>query len=525
MIIKNEKIIENSSEMEMFFQSYPIYSREIWLANEIPVAKESIRAVVKYREKIDFTVYKNESIKKQLKYYFGKNLNDSLYSVITVFESKAFYLKKMMKFLDLYYPDIESIIEVPLKELMEKYMLFLEEAGIKIYHIKKNGGKAVRPPVLLMNTFYKYMYNLLDKTPEREKDIWDGRRLPIEINYTNTSTKRINFTKVNVKYRPLAKRYIGTRIIDLKNITFSIGVRYLHELSIFLNFVDDNYPDLNIKNIEREHIKQYVAYVKNKNINDKHHGKQIKATDVYVSSNLTVVRKFLSDLKIFDWDDAPTKHIESLFLPNDNPHRNKKQFFENPRYIPDYIWDQVVENIHLMNPYYVPVILIMEGSGFRGSDVLGLKIDCLDKDNKGDYWLIGDQRKVNYKDHKVPISEELAKVILSQQTLTKKNSTKENNPDNYLFVSYRGPRKGKPKTTATLSRVLNDFAKIANITDVNGNIYRFKSHGFRHRYGVTLINNGMNIVHVQRLMAHASPEMTLAYAKIHDQKLKEGENS
>src|SRR5699024_12426119 len=27
--------------------------------------------------------------------------------------------------------------------------------------------------------------------------------------------------------------------------------------------------------------------------------------------------------------------------------------------------------------------------------------------------------------------------------------------------------------------------------------------------------------HVQRLMAHASPEMTLAYAKVHDQTLKE----
>src|SRR5699024_3946252 len=40
-------------------------------------------------------------------------------------------------------------------------------------------------------------------------------------------------------------------------------------------------------------------------------------------------------------------------------------------------------------------------------------------------------------------------------------------------------------------------------------------------YGVTLINNGMSIVHVQRLMAHASPEMTLAYAKIHDQTLKD----
>ncbi|MGG1442497.1 tyrosine-type recombinase/integrase [Brevibacillus laterosporus] len=44
---------------------------------------------------------------------------------------------------------------------------------------------------------------------------------------------------------------------------------------------------------------------------------------------------------------------------------------------------------------------------------------------------------------------------------------------------------------------------------------------FRHSYGVNLINNGMNILHVQKLMAHASPEMTLVYAQIHDQTLRD----
>ncbi|EGD51935.1 integrase family protein [Thermoanaerobacter ethanolicus JW 200] len=39
---------------------------------------------------------------------------------------------------------------------------------------------------------------------------------------------------------------------------------------------------------------------------------------------------------------------------------------------------------------------------------------------------------------------------------------------------------------------------------------------FRHTKGVELINNGMNILHVQKWMAHASPEMTLCYAKILD---------
>src|SRR5699024_11303053 len=99
-----------------------------------------------------------------------------------------------------------------------------------------------------------------------------------------------------------------------------------------------------------------------------------------------------------------------------------------PKYMRDCTCDQVVENIHLIGVRYILIILIMEGRGFRGTDVLGLKINCLEKDNKGDYWLVGDQRKVNYKDHKVPISVELAKVVIAQQEICKQKSTSENNP-------------------------------------------------------------------------------------------------
>ncbi|SIT01033.1 hypothetical protein SAMN05421787_1101 [Virgibacillus pantothenticus] len=41
-------------------------------------------------------------------------------------------------------------------------------------------------------------------------------------------------------------------------------------------------------------------------------------------------------------------------------------------------------------------------------------------------------------------------------------------------------------------------------------------NAFRHRYGVNLINNGIKLLHVQKLMAHA----TLVYAQIHDNTLR-----
>lgn len=520
MITKKEILNVEVNIFDSFFQSYPLYKKDIWESEELLQDHLVGRKPIKYRRKIDFTNHKNEYIKTQIKYFYGKSLVENMYTITTVFEAKSFDIKKVLQFIDIHYPNIKSILDVSKEELIEVYMNYLTERGIKTHKIK-NGNKVVNDPLIVMNTFYNYIYDLLDDTLEIDKDIWDGTKLPIEINYTSTQSKKLKFTKVNMKFRGLVKKYFKTRLLELKNLTFSISMRYLHELSIFLNYLDEYYPELDIKHINRHHIVGYLDFLRNKKIIDKVNKKTKQATNVYISTNLTVIRKFLTDLKIFEWPEAPKKHIENLFLPNDNPHRRKSEIFKEPKYIPDYIWEQVVDNINLMNAEYIPIILIMEGSGFRGTDVLGLKIDCLDQDNQGDYWLVGDQRKVNYKDHKVPISEELAKVILSQQEITKEKSNSDNNPDNYLFVSYRGPRKGKPKTTSTLSRVLNDFSKKAKVRDSNGNIYRFNNHGFRHRYGVTMINNGMNIVHLQRLMAHASPEMTMVYAKIHDKKLKE----
>ena len=60
------------------------------------------------------------------------------------------------------------------------------------------------------------------------------------------------------------------------------------------------------------------------------------------------------------------------------------------------------------------------------------------------------------------------------------------------------------------------MANKKNIVDENGNLFYFKTHQFRHTYAVKLLNSGADILTVQELLAHASPEMTLRYAKLLD---------
>lgn len=71
-----------------------------------------------------------------------------------------------------------------------------------------------------------------------------------------------------------------------------------------------------------------------------------------------------------------------------------------------------------------------------------------------------------------------------------------------------------------VSNALNKLAEKIKILDSNGELYNFKNHAFRHRYGVNMINNGMKLLHVQKLMAHTSSAMTLTYARILDDTLR-----
>ncbi|MCL4377167.1 MAG: tyrosine-type recombinase/integrase, partial [Actinobacteria bacterium] len=163
-----------------------------------------------------------------------------------------------------------------------------------------------------------------------------------------------------------------------------------------------------------------------------------------------------------------------------------------------------------------PIVILLRASGWRISDILNLRYNnCLDKTPQG-WYLCGDIQKTQVLNHRVPITDEVATVVKSVIEVTEKKSTEENNPNKLLFVRFTGKRQGRPPESRRISYNLNRLAIKKNIVDDQSNIFHFKNHAFRHTKAIELINNGMNLLHVQKWMAHASPEMTLIYAKILD---------
>lgn len=118
--------------------------------------------------------------------------------------------------------------------------------------------------------------------------------------------------------------------------------------------------------------------------------------------------------------------------------------------------------------------------------------------------------------HKIPIDDQLANMIAVLIHKSKELSNDDNNPNKYIFVRYKGSRKGKPFSQFWVRDQLGKLAFEKNITDEVGNVFHFKSHQFRHTYAVKMLNGGADILTVQELLAHASPEMTLRYARLLD---------
>ena len=120
------------------------------------------------------------------------------------------------------------------------------------------------------------------------------------------------------------------------------------------------------------------------------------------------------------------------------------------------------------------------------------------------------------KGHRIPIDDELANMVAALIKKSIENSNEDNNPETYIFIRFSWSRKGRPYSQLWVGEKLNCLARNVNITDEFGNVFYFKTHQFRHTYAIKMLNGGADILIVQELLAHASPEMTMRYPKLLD---------
>ena len=471
----------------------PLYTKKIKLNNSI----------------IKFEKALNPRVSNEFKYYFFRRLTNSEINMSTVWNNSSAF-NSLQDFIFTFYSDIDSIIDIPYGKFSIHYKTYLFEHG--------KSNLTVKGYLQLYNRVYSFYLDWYDQRRETEKDIWDVRKLGIDYN-NSICGYTLNFTSIPKPFNNLAKRYIEKRVLIQESLSWGSAIQTMAKLQEFFKHINRKYPNWqDLTPLLRSDIEDYIHFLRTSPMGGESTHKGQAPSKNHIHRSLSVLETFIVYIQRYEWDEAPEKPVGNLIVPEDKPKLPPK-VSNKIKYISDFVWDQIINHMGKLPQEIVPVVILLEATGFRISDVCTLKVDCLIQREDG-WWIVGDQRKVKEKNHRVPISEEIAKVVISQQKITREKSTTESNPLNYLFPTYHGARKGLPVARDNVVNNLNKLAIENNIVDEKGDIYRCKAHAFRHRYGVNLINNGMNILHVQKLMAHVSPEMTLVYAQIHDRTLR-----
>jgi integrase len=439
-------------------------------------------------------------IREEIKFFFSQRLQAHTLRLITVVGYGS-CLAQLADFLEQAYPRIRSFTDIEINKAMTKWRSYLLEKGLSVN--KKDRLSSTQFEILFQQA-YQFMIGFYDDRDEFEKDIWDVRKIPGARYAQSKATYSLSFVDIPEPYRPLTKKYLKMRIGICSH---SQCLNDLRALCLFLLFIHKQHPLwTDLKELSRKDMEDYLVWFRS------------CTTDHQFANHLYLfcLRSFLDYIQHAEYPEAPIKPSVTLLFKEDFPRRPKKSE-EDVKYIPEGVLAQLEDHLeHLTPAEHIPIVVLLRAAGWRISDILNLRYDtCLDRNYQG-WWLRGDIPKTNVLNHRVPITDEVAAVVQAVIERVTEKSTTENNPNKFLFVRFDGRRKGRPATGTQIQRALNRLAKEYNIVDDQGKLFHFGNHAFRHTKGVELINNGMNILHVQKWMAHASPEMTQVYAKIHD---------
>lgn len=467
----------------------------------------------------DFTI-ENENLKLEFKYLIHHLIFEDKWSLSSLMGSQQTHLRKLFIFLNEKYPLLNTLLDLDIEKVEKEWMFYLNDKGIKTTQTQQTvrGEYTNKSPVAnILRNMYDNYFKLMDTRDEWEKDSWDVRILNqkygIEFNASRANFY-IDFSNIsNLILRNEVKKYCKQRLLSRNNFSIATSQYYCAFIPPFLNFINELEPTWNdLTRLNRQHIEQFIAYL-NEYTQNKLTQKNANP-ERYINRVLGTIETFLSDIQRYDYEIAPMTPIQKLIYPEDKPKLPKKSA-DKVDYIPDFVLEQLFEQINDLHPDVVPVVYVAFRSGLRICDVLGLNSDCLVR-LKEKYYIQTDIQKVSLEGHRIPIDDELAKLLAVKIKQSKELSNQDNNPQNLIFVRYRGSRKGYPYSQKWVQEKLNQLAHKHQIKDENGKIFHFKMHQFRHTYGVKMLNGGADILVVQELLGHASPEMTLTYAKLLD---------
>lgn len=250
----------------------------------------------------------------------------------------------------------------------------------------------------------------------------------------------------------------------------------------------------------------------------------VRASELALGSKagrVTAVRLFLDE----QWNDGLAGLPRSAVIHvGEVPHSRSRRL---PRGIEAPVFDQFIDRAKLaLLPceQHRTVILLLAFTGLRVSSVVTLPRDALQIGSDNHPYL----RYVNVKLRREAVIP-IGPVLVEQLHRQEKSLTGIYGPDGTRFLlpsppeGMQGPSRGGGYhiTPLTARRIVKDYVRKAEIRDSQGRLAVWvHPHRFRHHLGTSMVNEGVPLSVIQRVLDHDSIEMTARYAHLDDETVK-----
>ena len=276
-------------------------------------------------------------------------------------------------------------------------------------------------------------------------------------------------------------------LLKERNYSVNTLIAYREDLSLFGEFLQ--LFNLEIKSVDREHLRMFVSYLSRKDFEKN-----------------TIARK-ISCLKSFFSFLAARKHIKknpaSLISP---PKRAKV--------LPSFMTEEEVRKLFDSLPKAEDfktardraVMELFYATGLRVSELSNLKMKDIDMENQL-VRVIGKGGKERIIPFGIPAKEALDKYLAYRR---KHLIEKKNLGEEYVFLNVRD---GKHITVRGMIYIVDRLLK--NLSSMK----KLSVHSLRHTFATHLLNRGADLRAIQELLGHSSLSTTQMYTHLSIDKL------
>ncbi len=278
--------------------------------------------------------------------------------------------------------------------------------------------------------------------------------------------------------RPLPS--VATEFLETVSLTrkHSTCNGYKHALRRFYLFLDRYH--IVLKKLRRQDVVSFLI--------------SLKESNLHPSSRLHIVWVVRTYVRWLHESNRLDADPETLFYRSDLPKLPNYL----PRPLPPDIDVKLRAKLEQSPTIYAQALLLMRHTGIRIGELIALPYDCLLVDMNNNVFLKVPLGKMN-SERNVPIDSNTQKLVTSIQQTLPLNRT-------WLLPRHRACH---PSTLRT--KLFSELRVAATGLTTNAPI---TSHRLRHTYATSLLNAGMSLLGLMRLLGHKDYRMTLRYAAI-----------